>query len=108
MRVKDLKEKLKLKGAAIIDRSGIIEDDALPNDLNRELFSVMCATVYGAVNTINADVFKENTKTIKFESNEDNVLISPYNNRHFVVIIAPKTQDLANFDFNLILHDKNE
>ncbi|MEM3226791.1 MAG: hypothetical protein QXT62_00990 [Thermoplasmata archaeon] len=108
MNVKELKEKLKLKGAAIIDRSGIIEDDALPDTVNRELFSVMCATVYGAANTINSGVLKNNTKNIKVESNDDNILISPYNDRHFVVVIASKTSNIDNFDLKTLLSDKHD
>lgn len=99
MNVNEIKKSMKLRGVAIIDRSGIIEEEALPKDLNKEMFSVMCAALYGAANTINKDVLKSSTKKIKLEGSTDNILISPYNNRHFIVFIAPKDMNMENFDF---------
>ncbi len=94
MDLEDLKKELSLTGIAIVRRDGTMEDSILSDQLNKDTFSIMCATIYGAAITANNELKYKNLKRIVIDTESGSLLLLPYKDRHFLISIAPQNSNL--------------
>lgn len=83
-----------LIGAALIRKDGTLVKDVLPNSVDKEIFSLMCATIYGAAITIYGEMKDKEPKQIYMEGQGAYVVLLPYNSRHFWSLIIPINRDV--------------
>ncbi len=87
-------QELGLIGAALIRKDGTVVRNLLPDGIDKETFSVMCATIYGAAVTVYGEMkYKEPTQ-IFMEGQEGHVVLLPFDSRHFWSLIIPATKDV--------------
>ncbi|MEM0160721.1 MAG: roadblock/LC7 domain-containing protein [Thermoplasmata archaeon] len=94
MDLENLKKELHLTGVAIIRRDGTMEDSVLSEQLNKDTFSIMCATIYGAAITANNELKYKNLKKIIIDTESGFLMLLPYKDRHFLISIMPQNSNL--------------
>ncbi len=85
---------LGLIGAALIRKDGTVVKNILPDEIDKETFSVMCATIFGAAATVYGEMKYKEPKQIFMEGMEGYVLLFPFDSRHFWSLIIPANKDV--------------
>ncbi|MEM3965022.1 MAG: roadblock/LC7 domain-containing protein, partial [Thermoplasmata archaeon] len=80
-------------GVALIKRDGILEDSLLPENVDKETFSIMCATIYGAATTVYSELNYKESLNIVLYGKELNLVIFPNSSRDFWAIMIPANMD---------------
>jgi len=94
MDLENLKKELSLTGIAIIRRDGTMEDSVLSEQLNKDTFSIMCATIYGAAITADNELKYKDLKRIVIDTESGSLLLLPYKDRHFLISITPQNSNI--------------
>jgi predicted regulator of Ras-like GTPase activity (Roadblock/LC7/MglB family) len=94
MDLESLKKEMNLVGIAIVRRDGTIGDSLLSEQLNKDTFSIMCATIYGAAITANNELKYKNLKKIVIDTESGSLVIVPFKDRHFIISIVPQNSNI--------------
>lgn len=84
-----------VEGAAVVSRDGLLIADALPKDIDAEIFSSMSATMHGAGETAISELKKGSCKLTMAESGESIVVSMGINPVFLVVALASKGVNLG-------------
>ena len=84
-----------LEGAAVVSRDGLLIADALPKNIDAEIFSSMSATMHGAAETAISELKKGVCTSSMAESDKCVVLSLGVNPTFLVVALAAKGANLG-------------
>lgn len=88
-----LKE-LNLEGYAIVRKDGLLVESMLPDYIEKETFSIMCATIYmGSVSAYNELHLKGPDRVI-LNGFDINIVILPKDQKEIWVIILPQSANI--------------
>jgi uncharacterized protein len=82
-------------GTAVISRDGLLIADALPKDVDAEIFSSMTATMHGAAETAMSELKKGICKMTMAESEKSIVISLGVNPTFLIVALAGKGANLG-------------
>ncbi len=82
-----------LAGAALIRRDGTLEESLLPENIDKETFSIMCATIYGGATTVYTEMNYKEPLNIVVYGKELNLVLFPNSSRDFWVLLSPTNLD---------------
>ncbi len=80
-------------GAALVRRDGTLEEANLPENIDKETFSIMCATIYGGATTVYSELNYKEPLNIIVYGKELNLVLFPNSSRDFWVIMIPTSID---------------
>jgi predicted regulator of Ras-like GTPase activity (Roadblock/LC7/MglB family) len=80
-------------GTALIRRDGTLEESLLPENIDKETFSIMCATIYGGATTVYTEMNYKEPLDIVIYGKELNLVIFPNSSRDFWVLLIPTSMD---------------
>ncbi|MGC8646150.1 MAG: hypothetical protein ACP5RZ_01215 [Thermoplasmata archaeon] len=89
----DVLKNLGIMGASLIKRDGTLEESLLPDYVDKETFSIMCATVYGGAATAYDELRFKDPHLITINGQEGNVVMFPNGPRDFWALIVPPDKD---------------
>jgi len=84
---------LGLIGASLIRRDGTIEEGILPDYVDKETFSIMCATVFGGASTAYDELHFKDPHLLTIFGLEGNIIMFPNGPRNFWALISPVEKD---------------
>jgi len=84
---------LGLIGASLIRRDGTLEEGILPDYVDKETFSIMCATVFGGATTAYDELHFKDPQILTIYGMEGNIIMFPNGPRDFWALIAPVGKD---------------
>ncbi|MDP8011641.1 MAG: roadblock/LC7 domain-containing protein [Thermoplasmata archaeon] len=84
---------LGLIGATLIRRDGTLIEGILPDYVDKETFSIMCATVFGGASTAYDELHFKDPELLTIYGDEGNVIMFPNGPRDFYAIISPSGMD---------------
>jgi uncharacterized protein len=84
-----------VEGAAVVSRDGLLIADAVPKDIDAEIFSSMSATMHGAAETAMSELQKGEAKTAMVESDKSIIISYGVNPTFILVAIAGKGVNLG-------------
>lgn len=84
-----------LIGAALIRRDGTLQESLLPENIDKETFSIMCATIYGGATTVYSEMNYKEPPNIIIYGKEINLVLFPNSSRDFWVLLTPTGIDPA-------------
>lgn len=89
----ELKE-LGLEGFAIVRKDGLLVDSMLPNYIDKETFSIMCATIYmGSVSAYN-ELHLKGPERVTLNGFETNIVILPKDQKEIWVILLSTSMNI--------------
>ena len=84
-----------VEGVAVVSRDGLLIADALPKNIDAEIFSSMSATMHGAAETAMSELQKGEAKTAMVESDKSIIISYGVNPTFILVAIAGKGVNLG-------------
>jgi uncharacterized protein len=84
-----------VEGAAVVSRDGLLIADAVPKDIDAEIFSSMSATMHGAAETAMSELKKGEAKTAMVESDKSIIVSYGVSPTFILVAIAGKGVNLG-------------
>lgn len=81
-------------GAAVVSRDGTVLGADLPDSVQRETFSIMCATIHGAGMTVSSQLQRTNPKRIVLESPEGRIVILEAGRRALLALVLAQDTDV--------------
>jgi uncharacterized protein len=84
-----------VEGSAVVSRDGLLIADAVPKNIDAEIFSSMSATMHGAAETAMSELKKGDAKTSMVESDQSIIVSYGVNPTFILVAIAGKGVNLG-------------
>jgi len=84
-----------VEGAAVVSRDGLLIADAIPKNIDAEIFSSMTATMHGAAETAMSELKKGEAKTALVESDQSIIISYGVNPTFILVATAGKGVNLG-------------
>jgi len=84
-----------VEGSAVVSRDGLLIADAVPKNIDAEIFSSMSATMHGAAETAMSELQKGEAKTAMVESDKSIIISYGVNPTFILVAIAGKGVNLG-------------
>lgn len=84
---------LGLIGASLIRRDGTLEEGIFPDYVDRETFSIMCATVFGGAVTAYDELHFKDPHTLIIHGEDGIIIMFPNGPRNFWALISPVDKD---------------
>ncbi|MGC8663470.1 MAG: hypothetical protein ACP5SF_03080 [Thermoplasmata archaeon] len=86
-------KELGLVAATLIRRDGTLIEGVLPEYVDKETFSIMCATVFGGASTAYDELHFKDPELLTIFSSEGNLIMFPNGPRDFYALISPAGSD---------------
>ncbi len=87
--LKELRIRHGVIGSAVVARAGEVLVADLPENVSRETFGVMCATILGAGTTASNELRAQPPNRVTLESTDARVLIFEAGRRAILVVVTP-------------------
>jgi predicted regulator of Ras-like GTPase activity (Roadblock/LC7/MglB family) len=93
--LRELRETVGSKAAAIVSRDGLVIAGDIPENVSRETFAIMCATILGAGTTAATELRVPPPTHIVLATKETRIHIVDAGPRALVVLVVPPSRDEA-------------
>ncbi len=90
--LKDLRQTCGSHAAAVVSRDGLVIAADMPENISRETFAIMCATILGAGMTAATELRVSSPTHVVLTSKETRIHILEAGPRALVVLVAPPSR----------------
>ena len=90
--LKELRESCGSQAAAVVSRDGLIVAADMPDNMSRETFAIMCATILGAGMTAATELRVSSPTHIVLTSKETRIHIIEAGPRALIVLVVPPSR----------------
>src|SRR5213594_5214607 len=91
--LKELRDRCGSQAAAVVSRDGLVIAGDMPDNISRETFAIMCATILGAGMTAATELRVSAPTHIVLATKETRIHIFEAGPRALVVLVAPPQHD---------------
>lgn len=88
-----LKNECNAMASAIVSRDGVVVDSDIPEDVSRETFAIMSATIMGAGVTTTTELKRSAPSRIVVDSTDVRTVIMNAGRRRILVVVVPPDTD---------------
>ncbi len=93
--LRQLRETCGSQAAAVVSRDGLVIAGDMPENVSRETFAIMCATILGAGMTASTELRVSSPSHIVLGTKETCIHIFEAGPRALIVLVAPPSRDEA-------------
>lgn len=97
-KLKGLRNSCESIAAAVVSRDGVVLAADMPENVTKETFSIMCATILGAGMTAATELKRASPKRIVLEGPDAKIVIREVGRRALLVVVTPPAKSLESIE----------